>query len=107
MSVHVTGSATPNPVTEFVEPASPITGQALVAGASATVQVGPYQNNSNVTLKITAVTFANQTNCTVANLLASQLPINIPAGGQMSVGVQVTPSAAGQYSFDVSVTVTQ
>ncbi len=102
MSVHVQGTASANPLTEVTEPTSPVSGSALTAGTQATVVVGPYANNSSVTLKIASVTFSNQVNCTV--VAGNTFPLSVGAGGSVNLSMNTTATAGGAYSFDAAVT---
>lgn len=108
MTVLVEGTVSANPVTQFAEPSSPVAGSALVAGAKTTIQVGPYVNNSGSTLKIVEVDFTNASeNCTVTPYVADQLPIEVQAGQQADLAVEVECSVEGSYSFDVTVDVSE
>lgn len=102
MSVQVQGTANPDPLTQTTEPTSPVTGMALTIGQQGSITVGPYTNNSPVTLKISSVSVTNTTN--LSSITPPTTPITVAAGASTNLPfIGVRASNAGPYSFQVNV----
>ena len=106
MSIVVQGTAEApaptDPTTEVSEPSSPVNGPAVTVGQAQSVPIGPFSNNSSVTLNLTEVTVSDEVNCTVS--VETSLPVSVNAGTDTNVVFNVNATAAGDYGFGVQET---